>query len=179
VTGRWPGVLRAARLENVSTNHTNHTNGPRGLRSLESGVDMESRALPRAGRVRVVRGPSIAALAATAALAACAPKGEAPQPGPVGLNCALPFQTLKAQIVGQPGLVPAPKDPNEPYRFYSMADGRTSYLITEPGAPGHPAILMQKSQGTGVVTSGCPYGDRKGYAEVTAYLNSLSSWRRK
>jgi len=111
-------------------------------------------------------------------LVGCGPK-EAAQPQPVGLECGAGFQALAARIVGQAGLVPAPKDPNEPYRFYSMADGATSYLITEPGAPGHPAIMMQRARGAEVTTSGCPYGDAKGYAQLVAYLDSLKTWRRK
>ena len=84
-----------------------------------------------------------------------------------------------AALTAQPGLVPAPKDPNEPYRYYSSADGRTSYLITETDAPGHPAIMMQKAQGSDVVTTGCPYGDQAGYDQLHAYLDGLKSWRRK
>jgi hypothetical protein len=111
-------------------------------------------------------------------LTACGPK-QAVAPGPVGLDCGAGFEAQTARITGQPGLVPAPKDPNEPYRFYSMADGATSYLITEPGAPGHPAIMMQRAHGAQVTTTGCPYGDPKGYAQLVAYLDSLKTWRRK
>ena len=111
-------------------------------------------------------------------LAACAEPARPPAPY-AGLDCTQPFEAQAAALTAQPGLVPAPKDPNEPYRYYSSADGRTSYLITETDAPGHPAIMMQKAQGSDVVTTGCPYGDQAGYDQLHAYLDGLKSWRRK
>jgi hypothetical protein len=119
-----------------------------------------------------------AVLALLLALSACA-KAEAPPPEAVALDCAQPFEAQNARIVAQPGLVPAPKDRNEPYRFYSTEDGRASWLVTEPGAPGHPAIMMQRATGGEVVTTGCPYGDKAGYDQLHAYLDSLKTWRRK
>ena len=121
---------------------------------------------------------SRAALFAVLALAACAPEAD-PEPTYLGLNCDQPFEAQVAALSGQPDLIPAPKAPAEPYLFYSSADGRTSYLITVKGAPGHPAIMMQKAQGGEVITTGCPYGDRKGYDRIMAYLDSLKTWRRK
>jgi hypothetical protein len=112
-------------------------------------------------------------------LAACAPKPEAKPAEPLALDCGQDFEAQKAAITAQPSLSPAPKDPAEPYRFYSTADGRASWLITEPGAPGHPAILMQVARGSDVTTTGCPYGDKAGYQQLHAYLDSLKSWRRK
>lgn len=111
------------------------------------------------------------------ALCACSREAEAPV-SYLDLDCARPFEGQAAAIVAQAQLVPAPEDPAEPYRYYSSADGRTSYLITKPGAPGHPAIMMQRAKGTDVVTTGCPYGDKLGYQELHAYLDSLKSWRR-
>lgn len=111
-------------------------------------------------------------------LAACAPMTE-PEPTYAGLDCAQSFEAQVAALVAQPHLIPAPVEPAEPYRFYSSADGRTSYLITVKGAPGHPAIMMQKARDGEVITSGCPYGDRKGYDQLHAYLDSLKTWRRK
>ena len=118
-----------------------------------------------------------AALSALFALAACAEKADAPV-AYLDLDCAKPFDAQAAAIVAQPRLIPAPEDPAEPYRFYSSADGRTSYLITKAGAPGHPAIMLQKARGSDVVTTGCPYGDRKGYDQLHAYLDSLKHWTR-
>ena len=100
-------------------------------------------------------------------------------PAALGLDCSQGFEAQSGRIVAQAGLVPAPKDPAEPYRFYSTADGASSYLITEPGAPGHPAIMMQQAHGHQVVTTGCPYGDRKGYAQLMAYLDGLKAWHRR
>lgn len=118
-----------------------------------------------------------AALSALFALAACAEKADSPV-AYLDLDCAKPFDAQAAAIVAQPRLIPAPEDPAEPYRFYSSADGRTSYLITKAGAPGHPAIMLQKARGSDVVTTGCPYGDRKGYDQLHAYLDSLKHWTR-
>jgi hypothetical protein len=91
----------------------------------------------------------------------------------VTLDCGLGFDALKAKIVAQPGLLQAPKDAGEPYDWYTSADQATSYVITEPGAPGHPAILMQHAAGGQETTIGCPYGDKKGYGQVLAYVESL------
>jgi hypothetical protein len=38
---------------------------------------------------------------------------------------------------------------------------------------------MQRARGADVVTTGCPYGDRAGYEQLHAYLDSLKTWRRK
>jgi len=119
-----------------------------------------------------------AALSALLALGACSEPAEAPV-AYKSLDCAQPFEAQAAALVAQPQLVPAPKDPAEPYRFYSSADGRTSYLVTEPGAPGHPAIMMQQARGSDVVTTGCPYGDKSGYDQLHAYLDGLKHWRRR
>ncbi|MGA0607319.1 hypothetical protein ACO2Q0_15115 [Phenylobacterium sp. VNQ135] len=119
-----------------------------------------------------------AVLPALLTLGACADAAEAPV-AYRALDCAQPFETQAAALVAQPHLVPAPKDPAEPYRFYSSNDGRTSYLITEAAAPGHPAIMMQQASGSDVVTTGCPYGDKAGYDQLHAYLDGLKHWRRK
>jgi hypothetical protein len=118
-----------------------------------------------------------AVLPALLTLGACAEKAEAPITY-LGLDCAKPFAEQAAAIVGQQHLAPAPDDPAEPYSFTSSADGKTSYLITKAGAPGHPAIMMQKAQGSDVITTGCPYGDKKGYDQLHAYLDSLKNWTR-
>ena len=107
---------------------------------------------------------------------ACAPKAEAPPPpAPLALDCATPFEAQVAKITAQPYLVAAPREPGEPYRFYSTAGGAVSYVITEQDAPGHPAILMQTAAGGQVKTTGCPYGDHKGYQQVLAYIDSLKT----
>jgi hypothetical protein len=125
-----------------------------------------------------VRGP--ASLLLTLVLAgACAPKPEAAAPTAMALDCSQPFEAQAAKITAQPYLVPAPHESAEPYLFYSTQDGRTSYLITEKGAPGHPAIMMQRASGGQVTTTGCPYGDPKGYRQLLAYLDSLKTWTRR
>ena len=110
-------------------------------------------------------------------ISACARQTEALTTEAPPLDCALPFETLKAKLLAQP-LTPAPRDSAQPYRFYSTADGRGSYLITEPEAPAHPAIMMQRAAGGQVATSGCPYGDAKGYDVLFQYLDGLKAWRR-
>ncbi|HEY8571569.1 hypothetical protein [Phenylobacterium sp.] len=111
-------------------------------------------------------------------LSACAPREQAPAALPL-LNCERGFETLSAEIGASPSLKQAPKEPGEPYRFYSAIEGGTSYVVTEPGAPGHPALLKQESVDGRMTNSGCPYGDKAGYEQVVAYLQSLSASRRK
>ena len=111
-------------------------------------------------------------------LAACAAPAE-PEPTYLALDCAKPFEAQVAAIVAQPHLDAAGVVGSEPYAYYSAPDGRTSYLVTRRGSPAHPAIMMQKAKGSDVVTSGCPYGSRKGYDQLKAYLDSLKTWTRK
>ena len=113
---------------------------------------------------------------AALALVACT-QGPQTETAALPLDCALPFEALKAVVLAQP-LTPAPKDSSQPYRFYSTADGRASYLITEPDAPAHPAIMMQLAAGGQVATTGCRYGDSKGYETLFHYLDGLKAWRR-
>ena len=110
------------------------------------------------------------------ALTACAPKAK--PPAAVALDCGQPFETLSAKITGQPGLKPAPEEAGEPYRVYSTADGHASYFITKPGAPAHPAILMQEAAGGQMKNTGCAYGDKAAYQELMAYLTGLSAGRK-
>jgi hypothetical protein len=120
---------------------------------------------------------ALSLLAPLLLLGACAPKTERPAPA-LALDCSQSFVDLTARVLTQT-LTPAPEDPAEPYRFFSTPDGRASYLITKAGAPGHPAIMMQRAVGADVVTTGCPYGDRAGYEQLHAYLDGLKTWRRK
>jgi hypothetical protein len=115
----------------------------------------------------------VLALSLTLALAACAPKTNAP--AAVALDCAQGFEALKAKIASQPGLDAAPKEPSEPYRAYSTSDGQASYFVTEPGAPAHPAIMMQQVTPSGVKTTGCGFGDKAAYDQLAAYIQSLSA----
>jgi len=125
-----------------------------------------------------VRAPALLRLLPLLTLGACAPQAEPPAPKPLALDCARSFDQLSAAVTAQ-ALVKAPGDPAEPYDYYSTPDGRASYLITRPGAPGHPAVMMQQVKGADVITTGCPYGDRAGYDQLHAYLDSLKAWRRK
>jgi hypothetical protein len=121
---------------------------------------------------------AVALLAAALSLSACSrPDEEATTY--LGLDCAQPFEAQAAALTAQPKLDPAPVEPAEPYRFYSSLDGATSYLITQPSAPAHPAIMMQKAGGGTVTTTGCRYGGQKAYDELLAYLESLKHWTRK
>ena len=120
-----------------------------------------------------------AALLAALALAGCSKDADEQEVAYLGLDCGKPFDAQAAAIVAQPRLEPAPVVAAEPYRFYSSVDGRTSYLITQPAAPAHPAIMMQKAGGGTVVTSGCRYGGQKAYDDLHAYLDSLKHWTRK
>jgi len=119
------------------------------------------------------------ALSLSLLICGCAPRAEAPPPAALGLDCAMPFEAQAAKLTAQPHLVPAAHAPGEPYAFYSTEDGRTSYLITQKGAPGHPAIMMQRAERGQVTTTGCPYGDPRGYKQLLAYLDSLKTWTRR
>jgi hypothetical protein len=120
-----------------------------------------------------------AAFTALLALAACSQKSEDNAPQYLSLDCHKPFDDQAAAIRGQAHLNPAPHAPGEPYAYLSSDDGRTSYLITEPGAPGHPAILMQVAGGGDVKTTGCAYGNKRGYEQLRTYLDSLKTWSRR
>lgn len=112
-------------------------------------------------------------------LSACAPKTKvAAPPAYRDLDCAMPFEAQAAAIKAQPGLNDAGAVGSEPYLYYSSPDGRISYLITRPGSPAHPAIMIQRA-GHGVATTGCAYGDKAGYDQLLAYLESLKTWTRK
>lgn len=119
------------------------------------------------------------ALLVALTLGACSETPEDEAVTYLGLDCAQPFENQAAALIAQRKLEPAPVVAAEPYRFYSSADGRTSYLITQPAAPAHPAIMMQKAGGGTVVTTGCRYGGQKAYDDLHAYLDSLKHWTRK
>jgi hypothetical protein len=127
----------------------------------------------------VRRATALLLLLIPVSLCACAPKPQPPAFAPITLDCAMPFDVQSAKITAQPHLLPASHAPGEPYFFYSTDDGRASYLITEKGAPGHPAIMMQTAAGGQVKTVGCAYGDKKGYNQLLAYLDSLKTWTRR
>ena len=111
-------------------------------------------------------------------LAACSQKPDPDAPvAYLDLDCAAPFEEQVEDILAQAKLVPAGTVGAEPYSYYSSADGSISYLITRPGSPAHPAIMMQRAR-NGVHTTGCPYGSRKAYDELHAYLESLKTWTR-
>jgi hypothetical protein len=119
------------------------------------------------------------ALLALLTLAACSQKPEATAPQALKLDCQIDFKTLSDRITAQPNLAPPSHAPGEPYTFYSTTDGKASYLITEPGAPGHPAIMMQDAVGGQVKTTGCAYGNKRGYQQLLTYLDSLKTWSRR
>ena len=120
-----------------------------------------------------------AALLLLLTLAACSPKPESAAPEALKLDCKLDFKVQSDRITTQPNLAPPSHAPGEPYTFYSTTDGRASYLITEVGAPGHPAIMMQDAVGGQVKTTGCAYGNKRGYEQLRAYLDSLKTWSRR
>jgi len=125
-----------------------------------------------------VRRATASALLLALPICACSPRPASHGSEMLALDCAKPFEAQAQAITAQPGLKGAPKDPAEPYRWYSSEDGATSYLITEPGAPGHPAIMMQKALHGDVKTTGCAYGDKAGYDQLAKYLDSLKTWHR-
>lgn len=110
------------------------------------------------------------------ALGACTPE---PPPKPrLQLDCSLSYEALSAKVMAHPGLIQQPAEKGEPYRFYTVEDAGEAFVFTAPGAPGHPAILKQEvvrdASGAHMRNTGCPYGDKAGYEQVLAYLESLS-----
>jgi len=84
---------------------------------------------------------------------------------------------MSRRIATEPGLSAA-EDPSEPYRYFKPEGAGATFVVTLPGAPGHPAVFRQAVahvDGRKVMqTTGCPYGDQKGYEQVLAYLRGLS-----
>jgi hypothetical protein len=125
-----------------------------------------------------VRAQALAAFLASAlSLAACAPKAQEAPSAPAALDCGKTFDALKAEVLAQK-LTPSPKDSAEPYRFYTSEDGKTSFLVTEPDAPAHPAVMRQQAANGQVTTTGCRYGDAAAYDQLLKYLDGLKTWRR-
>ena len=120
---------------------------------------------------------ALAALPFFLLASACAPEPQPARPR-LALDCSLSYEALSAKVLAQPGLVPAPQERGEPYRFYNVQGGGEAFVFTQEGAPGHPAILKQEAvqqDGRKVMkNSGCAYGDKAGFDQVMAYLESLS-----
>ncbi len=121
---------------------------------------------------------ALVALPLLLTLTACAPEPEPVRPRLV-LDCNLSYDALRAQVLAVPGLKAAPQERGEPYRFYNVVGGGEAFVLTQDGAPGHPAILKQEAvQEAGrkvIKNTGCAYGDKAGYDQVMAYLESLGS----
>ena len=125
-----------------------------------------------------MRDAALLALIPLLALQACAPEPP-PARQKLVLDCNLPYETLAARVLAQPGLKPAPLERGEPYRFYNMEGGGEAFVLTHAGAPGHPAVFKQEAaqeNGRKVMNNtGCAYGDKAGFDQVMTYLESLSS----
>ena len=125
-----------------------------------------------------MRGAALLALFPLIALQACAPEPP-PARQKLVLDCNLPYETLAAKVLAQPGLKPAPQERGEPYGFYNMEGGGEAFVLTHPGAPGHPAVFKQEAvQESGrkvMKNTGCAYGEKAGFDQVMTYLESLSS----
>ena len=111
-------------------------------------------------------------------LTACAPEPEPPRLR-LALDCSLSYDALSAKVLAQPDLIAAPQERGEPYRFYNVRGGGEAFVFTQEGAPGHPAVLKQEAvqeNGRKVMkNTGCAYGDKAGFDQVMAYLESLSA----
>lgn len=125
-----------------------------------------------------MRGSALLALIPLLALRACAPEPP-PARQRLVLDCSLSYKVLAAKVLAQPGLRPAPQERGEPYRFYNMEGGGEAFVLTEQGAPGHPAVFKQEAaqeNGAKVMkNTGCAYGDKAGFDKVMTYLQSLSA----
>jgi hypothetical protein len=117
-------------------------------------------------------------LACLAALGACTPKAAPPPPAPAfTLDCAKGYGALAADLAASPALK-LTTETGEPYLYYNQKEGGgPSYVVTQVGAPGHPAVIKQEAvqiEGKkSMMTAGCPYGDPQGYARLLAYLQGL------
>ena len=125
-----------------------------------------------------MRRATASALLLALPICACSPRPASHGSEMLALDCAKPFEAQAQAITAQPGLKAAPEDPSEPYRAYSTPDGQASYFLTEPGAPAHPAILMQQVTPQGMRNTGCAFGDKAAYAQLQGYLQSLAAARR-
>lgn len=119
--------------------------------------------------------PAALLIAGALGLTACA-RAEPPPRPPLTLDCAQGFQALSARIAAEPGLKLAPS-PGEPYRYFNAEDGAVSFVVTQPGAPAHPAVFRQLATPAGMQTTGCAYGDGPGYDRFVAYLKGLAKAR--
>jgi hypothetical protein len=119
--------------------------------------------------------PAALLLAGVLALTGCA-KPEAPPPPDPVLTCADGFDALAARIAADRQMKLAPA-PGEPYRYYNAPDGRVSYVVTEPSAPAHPAVVLQIARPGGPEMTGCAYGDRAEYETLLTYLRGLAAGR--
>jgi len=125
----------------------------------------------------------VRALALTALFAACAcAPPQAPPPPPSAafkLDCGRSYEALSADVLALSDLKRSPATPGEPYRYYATGDGTLAFVLTDPGAPGHPAIFRQdavrRDGATVMETTGCPYGDEAGFAKVKTYLEGLKT----
>jgi hypothetical protein len=107
-------------------------------------------------------------------LGACAPTSE-PMRVFIVPDCNLAFEAHAKLLTGQPGLAPPVKERGEPYSFHNAANGSVSYIVTEPTAPAHPAILMQRAAGGTTTTTGCAYGDKREFEALKTYIESLKA----
>ncbi len=111
-----------------------------------------------------------------AALSACSRQADPPAAAPIALDCARGFAAIAGDLAADNRLTPTTEQ-GEPYIYYNTHGGGPSYVVTQDGAPGHPAILKQEAAQidgrTSMLTTGCPFGDREGYAQVLAYLQGL------
>lgn len=119
--------------------------------------------------------PPALLVAGALGLTACA-RAEPPPRPPLALDCARGFEALSAAVAAEPGLKLAPA-PGEPYRYFNAEDGAVSFVVTQPGAPAHPAVFRQLATPSGMLTTGCAYGDRPGYDRFLAYLKDLARAR--
>ncbi|CAN7267653.1 hypothetical protein LJR164_001223 [Phenylobacterium sp. LjRoot164] len=111
-------------------------------------------------------------------LTACAPEPEPPRPR-LALDCSLSYEALSAKVLAQPGLIPASQERGEPYRFYNVPGSGEAFVLTQVGAPGHPAVFKQEAVQEGgrkvMKNTGCAYGDKAGFDQVMTYLEGLSA----
>ena len=99
-----------------------------------------------------------------------------------GLNCALGFDALDAQMKGSPKI--APYTSGDPLlATYNDSASLSLYVITLPGHAAHPTIAKRKINGMGpgmtVDTSACGYGDPAAFERLLQHIEILNAGVRK
>lgn len=114
-------------------------------------------------------------------LGAIVPGAAAAQaPPPPGLDCALGFETLRADASALTGAELSHEGGFDVARLAAPDVWRAQFMFTLPGHPAHPAAVLRtlRKQVTEVWTSdskGCGYGDQSQFAILMSDMKSTDT----